>query len=177
MHKKTKKGNKIYKKKTYKRKIKQTGGKKYKKMWCSQAITNLPRMDCLEKKCMVGSKKYKDDLKKLAKLNQQHDKFVAKKCNIPTDKYGELCPDTPEQWECNRAQRNTPLFKDILKLEEQISYFDCDKKNCKKEGLIADDCMDLGEEECRIKYKDLIENMRKTKKRKILPLEDCMRED
>jgi hypothetical protein len=66
------------------------------------------------------------------------------------------------------------LFEKILKLEEQISTRDCDKKNCKKEGLIADDCIDLGEEQCRIKYKDLIETMQKTKGKKILPLADCM---
>ena len=41
------------------------------------------------------------------------------------------------------------------------------KKHCKKEGLIADDCMDLGEEKCRIKYNDLIESMRTIKKKKM----------
>ena len=42
-----------------------------------------------------------------------------------------------------------------------------------EEDDISDDCIDLGEVKCREKYKDLIETMRKTKKRKILPLEEC----
>jgi hypothetical protein len=164
-------------KKNSKNNIKQSGGKKYKTIWCSQSIVNLPRMDCLKKKCGFDSKKYKDDLKKLAALNKQHDKFVAKTCNIPTNKYGELLPDTPEQWDCNSKERKGKLFNEILNLEKEISTRKCEEKHCKKEGIVEDDCMDLGEEQCRIKYKDLIENIRKTKKRKILPLDVCMRND
>jgi len=65
-----------------------------------------------------------------------------------------------------------------LKLEKEIAdqdkvFNDCRDKHCKKVNYL-DDCMDLGEEKCRIKYKDLIENIKKTKKQQILPLADCM---
>jgi len=168
-------GNKknTYKRKSRSRKVKnQKGGKKYKTMWCSQAIVNLPRMDCLKKHC-TGTKKYKDDVKKLVKLNKQHDKFVSKKCNIKIDALGELSPDTPEQWKCNSIQRKSKLFKNILKLEKEISTSKCEEKNCANVNYMHD-CIDLGEEQCRIKYKDVIENIKKTKKKTILPLEACL---
>ena len=162
-----------YKRKSRSRKVKnQKGGKKYKTMWCSQAIVNLPRMDCLKKHC-TGTKKYKDDVKKLVKLNKQHDKFVSKKCNIKIDTLGELSPETPEQWKCNSIQRKGKLFKNILKLEKETSTSKCEEKNCANVNYMHD-CIDLGEEQCRIKYKDVIENIKKTKKKTILPLEECL---
>jgi hypothetical protein len=161
--------------KTKSRKSKtQKGGKKYKTMWCSQAIVNLPRMDCLKKNC-IGSQTYKNKVKKLSQLNYEHDKFVAKKCNFKFDKYG-VHPITDEDYKCNSEQRNNKLFKNILKLENETSYTKCEKKHCSKVSYM-DDCIDLGEEQCRDKYKDVIETIRKTKKRKILPLEECMRND
>ena len=165
--------SKTYKRKTYKRKNKTRGGKKYKLLACSQSIVNLPRMDCLEKHC-TGSKKYKDGIKKLAKLNEEHDAFVAKKCNIELDKYGQLWPETEEEYQCNSDQRKGKRFQEILKLEGETATRKCQEKHCAKEEAIVDDCVDLEEEQCRIKYKDLIEEMRKTKKRKILPLEQCL---
>ena len=45
----------------------QKGGKKYEIMQCSQEIVNLPRMDCLKKNC-TGTKKYKDNVKKIIKI-------------------------------------------------------------------------------------------------------------
>ena len=113
---------------TYKRKLNKTGGNNYKTKLCSQSFTILPLTSCLEKKCMVGSKTYKDNQTKLTKLNQKHDKFVAKECNIPIDKYGQLLPETPDQWDCNSKQRKGKLFETILKLEKQTSTFDCKKK-------------------------------------------------
>jgi hypothetical protein len=162
----------ISKSKSRKTKI-QSGGKKYEIMQCSQAIVGVPRMECMKKHC-TGSKKYKDDVKKLSKLNYQFDKFVGKQCNLKFDKYG-VYPETDEDYKCNSAQRKGKLFKSILKLEEETSTRKCEEKNCTKEDKMGDDCMDLGEEQCRIKYKDLIENIEKKKKKKILPLADCLR--
>ena len=164
--KKSKKSKKSIKTKS------QSGGKKYKPMLCSQSIVNLPRMDCLEKHC-TGTKKYKDDIKKLAKLNYQHDAFVAKKCNLKFDKSG-VYADTEEEYKCNSDQRKGKLFETILKLEKETATRKCEEKHCANEDKNSVDCMDLGEEKCREKYKDLIENMEKTKNKKILPLEKCL---
>ena len=147
----------------------QQGGKKYKEVWCSQSIVNLPRMKCLKENCT--GKEYKDNIKKLEKLNKHYDTMVSKKCNIKmsSGKYGELEPETDEQWDCLRSQRKDKLFKTILNLENKTDKHKCEKKHCKKLNYI-DDCMDLGEEECRTKYKDIIEKQ----KQKILPLEKCL---
>ena len=160
-------------KRTKSRKNKKTrgGGKQTKNIVCSQEIVNLPRMDCLQKNCFT--KKYKDSEKKLVKLNKQHDAFVAKTCNIEILKNYELNPKTDEQWNCLRDQRKGKLFKNILKLEKEINFTPCEKKHCSKLDYM-DKCIDLGEEQCRIKYKDVIENIRKTKKKNISPLEECV---
>jgi hypothetical protein len=148
----------------------QQGGKKYKEVWCSQSIVNLPHMKCLKKNC-TGSKEYKDNIKKLEKLNKHYDTMVSKKCNIKmsSGKYGELEPETDEQWNCLRSQRKDKLFKTILNLENKTDMHKCEKKHCGNLNYI-DDCMDLGEAECRKKYKDIIEKQ----KQKILPLEKCL---
>ena len=148
----------------------QQGGKKYKEVWCSQSIVNLPRMECLKKNC-TGSKEYKDNIKKLEKLNKHYDTMVSKKCNIKmsSGKYGELEPETDEQWDCLRSQRKDKLFKTILNLENKTDKHKCEKKHCGNLNYI-DNCMDLGEAECRKKYKDIIEKQ----KQKILPLEKCL---
>jgi DNA-binding beta-propeller fold protein YncE len=151
---------------------KQSGGKKYKIMQCSQVIVGIPRSECLTKHC-TGTKKFKNNMKKLSKLNYQHDKFVAKTCNLKFDKTGVFA-ETEEDYKCNSEQRKGKLFETILKLEKETSYRKCEEKHCAKEDKMDIDCMDLGEEQCRIKYKDLIENIEKTKKKKILPLADCM---
>jgi len=165
------KHKKKYGKKTRKRvrRTKLRGGK-YKEIWCSQSIVNLPRMECLKKNC-TGTKKYKDNVKKLAKLNKQYDTMVSKKCNIKMSpgKYAELTPETDEQWDCLRSQRKDKLFKTILKLENETNTQKCEKKHCGKLNYM-DDCMDLGEEECRKKYKNVIEKQ----KQKILPLKKCL---
>ena len=165
------KHKKKYGKKTRKRvrRTKLRGGK-YKEIWCSQSIVNLPRMECLKKNC-TGTKKYKDNVKKLAKLNKQYDTMVSKKCNIKMSpgKYAELTPETDEQWDCFRSQRKDKLYKTILKLENETNTHKCEKKHCGKLNYM-DDCMDLGEEECRKKYKNVIEKQ----KQKILPLEKCL---
>jgi len=165
------KRKKICSKKSRKRvrRTKLRGGK-YKEIWCSQSIVNLPRMECLKKNC-TGTKKYKDNFKKLAKLIKQYDTMVSKKCNIKksSDKYFELAPETDEQWDCLRSQRKDKLFKTILKLENETNTHKCEKKHCGKLNYI-DDCMDLGEEECRKKYKNVIEKQ----KQKIFPLEKCL---
>ena len=83
---------------------------------------------------------------------------------------------TDKDYKCNNEQRKGKLFKSILKLEDETSTTKCEEKNCAKVNYM-DDCIDLGEEQCRIKYKDLIENIEKTKKKKILPLSDCMGND
>jgi len=150
----------------------QKGGEKYKEIWCSQSIVGIPRGDCSKKYC-TGNKKYKDGMKKLSKLNYEHDKFVAKTCNIKFDKYG-VYPETDEEYKCNSDQRKGKLFETILKLEKDTSIHKCLENNCAKGDKMADDCMDLGEQLCRIKYKDVIENVKKTKKQTILPLEECM---
>lgn len=152
----------------------QNGGKKYKEIWCSQSIVNIPRMECIKKHC-TSSKKYKDAVIKLAKLNKEYDEFVSKKCNIRInyDYGGELWPETDEQHKCSSEQRKSKLFKNILKLEKEVSIHKCEDKHCAKEKKYKDECTDLGEEQCRIKYKDLIENMKKTKNKKILSLKKC----
>ena len=147
------------------------GGKQNKTIVCSQEFVNLPRMDCLNKNCFT--KKYKDSEKKLVKLNKQHDAFVAKTCNIEISKNYQLNPKTPEQWDCNNSQRKGKLFENILKLEDEINFTPCEKKHCGKLDYM-DKCIDLGEEQCRIKYKDVIENIRKTKNKIISPLEECV---
>jgi hypothetical protein len=128
-------------------------------------------MDCLEKNC-TGTQTYKDNLQKLANLNKQYDAFVAKKCNLKLSKYGEVLPETEADYACNSAQRKEKLFKTILKLENETSINKCEDKYCSKLDYM-DDCIDLGEVKCREKYKDLIETIRKTKKKNILPLEEC----
>lgn len=165
----------IRSKRKTKRKLKRTKkirlkGGKYKKVWCSQSIVNLPRMECVKKNC-TGTKKYKDNVKKLAKLNKQYYTMVSNKCNIKITpgKYGELDPETDEQWDCLRSQRKTKLFKTLLKLEDETSLQKCEKKHCGELNYM-DDCIDLGEEECRKKYKDIIEKQ----KQKILPLKKCL---
>ena len=147
----------------------QQGGKKYKEVWCSQSIVNLPRMECLKENCT--GKEYKDNIKKLEKLNKHYDTMVSKKCNIKmsSGKYGELEPETDEQWDCLRSQRKDKLFKTILNLENKTDKHKCEKKHCGNLNYI-DNCMDLGEAECRKKYKDIIEKQ----KQKILPLEKCL---
>ena len=151
---------------------KQSGGKKYKPMMCSQAIVGIARGECMEKHC-TGSKQHKDNMKKLLQLNYQHDSIVAKKCNLRIDSTGVYAV-TDEDFKCNREQRKGKLFETILKLEDETSTHKCEEKHCAKEEKIGDDCMDLGEEQCRIKYKDMIENIQKTKKKKILPLDKCI---
>jgi hypothetical protein len=150
----------------------QKGGKKYEPMLCSQSIVGIPRGECMEKYC-TGSQKYKDNMKKLSKLNYLQDANVAKKCNLKFDETGVFAV-TDEDYKCNSEQRKGKLFETILKLEKETATRKCEEKYCTKEDKMGDDCMDLGEEQCRIKYKDLIENIEKTKKKKILPLADCM---
>ena len=104
----------------------------------------------------------------------QYNVFVAKKCNIKIDKHKEIWPETSEQYECNSKQRKGKLFQEILDLEDKTSTRACGDKYCQKEDVMDTECMDLGEVKCREKYKDVIENMRKTKKRNISSLQDCL---
>ena len=147
--------------KTRKNKKRLRGGKKYKELWCSQSIVNIPRMECFKKKCgfKAGFKDKKS--KKLHKLNKQYDKFLDKECGLFKLEH--------DKWE-DCAQRNrdgNKLFEQIRKLEHEQSV--CENK-CKSHSDIMDDCMELGEQQCRIKYKDLISKQ----KRKIIPIEKCL---
>jgi len=144
------------KKRTYK---KHRGGR-YKEMLCSQAIVSAARV-----KCVKTCKKKKEDManeKEMAKLNKQYDAFLAKTCK--TDDY-----------DCIQKHREgNPLFDQIIKLEAKGGKMRdaCMKKHCSKDELNRlDYCIDLGEEQCRVKYADLI----KKSKKKILPLADCLR--
>ena len=148
--------------------------KKYKALTCSQAILSLKRGDCLTEKCGLNSKKYKDGLKQLAAANKAYNKMYAKTCKVKKNVYGELEAVTPEQFACSDKSRKSKLFKNILALEKSTSLFPCEKKHCSQHEAIIDDCADLGEEQCRLKYKDLIAEIQKTKKTKILPLEKCL---
>jgi hypothetical protein len=156
MPRKTLKRQRKLKKRTYKRK---KGG--FKEMWCSQAIVSAPLTTCVK----ICKKKKEDiaDEKALAKLNKQYDAFLAKTCKA-------------DDFECVQKNREgNPLFDQIIQLEANIGKNKdaCMKKNCDKKKLhrILDDCIDLGEEQCRVKYAALI----KKSKKKILPLADCLR--
>jgi hypothetical protein len=155
MPRKTLKKQRKPRKRTYKKK--QKGGKE---MICSQAIVSAARV-----KCVKICKKKKEDIaneKALVKLNKQYDAFLAKMCKA-------------EDYECIQKHREgNPLFDKIIKLEAKSGKMRdaCMNKQCTKEELNRlDDCIDLGEEQCRVKYADLI----KKSKQNILPLKDCMR--
>jgi hypothetical protein len=144
------------KKRTYK---KQRGGR-FKEMLCSQAIVSAARV-----KCVKTCKKKKEDManeKEMAKLNKQYDAFLAKTCKA-------------DDYDCIQKHREgNPLFDQIIKLEAKGGKMRdaCMKKHCSKDELNRlDHCIDLGEEQCRVKYADLI----KKSKKKILPLADCLR--
>ena len=164
------------KKYRFKKRVRKGGNKskKYKALTCSQAILSLKRGDCLTAKCGLNSKKYKDGLKQLAAANKAYNQMYAKTCKVKKNVYGELEAQTPEQFACSDKSRKSKLFKKILALEKSTSLFPCEKKHCSQHEAIVDDCADLGEEQCRLKYKDLIEEIQKTKKTKILPLEKCL---
>ena len=148
MPRKTLKKQRKLKKKTYKRK---KGG--FKEMLCSQAIVSAARVKCV-KTCK--------NEKALAKLNKQYDAFLAKTCK-------------DDDYECIQKNREgNPLFDKLIKFEGAIGKYKdaCMSKHCTKEELgRLDVCIDLGEEQCRAKYADLI----KKSKKKILPLADCTR--
>jgi hypothetical protein len=171
--KKTLKTKKYNNRKNTKRR--QGGGsmkkQKFKFPNCSQTMVGYPRQDCLKKHC-TGTKKYKDDMKKLAQLNKQYDAAVAKKCNIKQD-HGEIWPEGDEQWACLNGERKGPLFQKILKLEDETSIRACEEKHCAELDAMLTVCMDLGEEKCREKYKDLIASVEKQKKIKMDSLEVC----
>ncbi len=124
--------------------LKQTKG-------CAQTIVNIPHVKCLKKnKCLNNSKK-------INKLNQKYDNFLVKKC-------GNLEVQTTE---CIQKNRNGNfLFDKIIELEDKESI--CRNK-CKKHQDITFDCIDIGEKECRNKYKDLINK----NKMKLLPFKKC----
>ena len=134
-------------------------GGKYKEMMCSQAIVSEPLTTCV-KKCKT--KKYMADEKALLKMNKQYDAFLAKTCK-------------DDDYECIQKNREgNPLFDKLIKFEGAIGKYKdaCMSKHCTKEELgRLDVCIDLGEEQCRAKYADLI----KKSKKKILPLADCTR--
>jgi hypothetical protein len=155
MSRKTYKKTKQLKKRTYKKKQ----GGRYKEMWCSQAIVSAARV-----KCVKTCRKTKEDSaieKKMAKLNKQYDAFLAKTCKA-------------EDYDCIQKHREgNPLFDQLIKLEAKGGKMRdaCMSKHCSKEELNRlFDCIELGEEQCRVKYADLI----KKSKKKILPLDVCM---
>ena len=154
MSRKTLKTQRKLKKKT---KTYKKGG--YKEMLCSQAIVSQARANCW-KKCKT--KKYVADEKALVKMKKQYEAFLSKMCKA-------------EHYDCIQTHREgNPLFDKIITLENKIgkNSDECIRKHCTKEELNRlDTCIDLGEEQCRVKYADLI----KKSKKKILPLEVCMR--
>ena len=81
-----------------------------------------------------------------------------------------------EQYACSSEQRKGPLFQNILKLEEETSTRACEEKYCGDLHYLRD-CVILGEEKCRLKYKDLIESQEKKRKIKMESLERCSRKD
>jgi len=164
-------------KKNTKKKVAAVGGRRVRTKFpnCSQTMVNFPRMECLKKNC-TGSKKYKADKKKLAQLNRTYDKGVAKKCNIEMGKNGELLPNCEQQYACLGKERKGPLFQNILKLEDETSTRACEEKYCGDLDYLWD-CINLGEQKCRLKYKDLIESQEKQRKIKMESLERCSRDD
>jgi hypothetical protein len=148
------KKNRKLKKRTYKKQ-----GGKYKEMMCSQAIVNEATRKCWEK---CKTKKYMADEKALLKMNKQYDAFLAKTCK-------------DDDYECiQKNRKGNPLFDQIIQLEAKSGKMSdaCMSKHCTKEELgRLNVCIDLGEEQCRAKYADLI----KKSKKKILPLADCTR--
>lgn len=138
---------------------KQKSGGKYKEILCSQAIVSQARVKCV--KTCRKKKQYKADTKEERKLNKQYDAFLAKTCK---DDEGSDC--------IQKNRQGNPLFDKIIKLEKKNGKFmdNCMSKECTKDELERlDDCIELGEEQCRVKYADLI----KKSKKKILPLEVC----
>jgi hypothetical protein len=160
-----------------KKKVAAVGGRRVRTKFpnCSQTMVSFPLGDCMKKNC-TGSKKYKADMKKLTQLRTKDKGNVAKKCNIDVDKYGELWPEGEEQYDCLGKERESPLFQNILKLEKETSKRACEEKYCGDLDYFSD-CVDLGEEKCRLKYKDLIESQEKKRKIKMESLERCSRDD
>ena len=148
-------------KKMRKSKNRKNGGRgKYKDMWCSQAIVSQARVKCV--KTCRKKKQYKADTKKELQLNKQYDAFLAKTCKADDDDSGCI----------QKNREGNPLFDQIIKLERKNGKFmdTCMSKECSKDELERlQDCINLGEEQCRAKYADLI----KKSKKKILPLEVC----
>ena len=93
------------------------------------------------------------DEKALLKMNKQYDAFLAKTCK-------------DDDYECIQKNREgNPLFDQIIQLEAKSGKMSdaCMKKYCDKKKLhrILNDCIDLGEEQCRAKYADLIKKKQK----------------
>jgi len=161
-----------------KKKVAAVGGRRVRTKFpnCSQTMVSFPLGDCMKKNC-TGSKKYKADMKKLTQLKRVGKKSIAKKCNIEVDKYGELWPEGEEQYDCLGKDRESPFFQNILKLEKETSSTRaCKEKYCGDLDYFSD-CADLGEEKCRLKYKDLIEAQEKKRKIKMASFERCSRRD
>jgi hypothetical protein len=148
------------------------GGDSMKKKNCSQTMVVYPLSDCVKKHC-IDSKHHKQLAKLIAKLKHQYDTETSKKCNIKPDESGELFPKTEDQWKCYEEQHDSAAFQNILKLRREAEVLPCQEKHCAAVDYLAD-CVVLGEEKCRIKYKDLIARIEKKKKIKMSPLDVCL---
>ena len=89
----------------------------------------------------------------MAKLNKQYDAFLAKTCKA-------------DDYDCIQKHREgNPLFDHLIKLETKSGKMldACINKYCnrKKIDRLLDDCIDLGEEQCRVKYSDLIKKVKR----------------
>ena len=146
-------------KKTTKKQKGGGGAGQYKEMLCSQAIVSQARVKCV--KTCRKNKQYKAATKAERKLNKQYDDFLAKTCKAD------------ESSDCIQKNREgNPLFDKIIELERKNGKFmdTCMSKECSKDELERlGDCIDLGEEKCRVKYAAFI----KKSKKKILPLAVC----
>jgi len=149
----------LKKRKLKKRTYKKQGGRN-KELWCSQSIHREP----LTKSVKICRKKKENSAieKEMAKLNKEYYAFLDKTCKA-------------DDYVCRQKHREgNPLFDHLIKLETKSGKMlgACINKYCNRKELdrLLDDCIHLGEEQCRIKYADLI----KKSKKKILPLEKCI---
>ena len=145
-------------KQTYKRKHRGGIGR-YKEPRCSQKIVSEARIKCV-KICRQTKKSIANE-KELLRLNKNYDAYILKMCKAD------------DNYDCIQKHREgDPVFEELIRLESATGEYDesCRNKHCTKEELNRlDDCIDLGEEQCRIKYDKLI----KKSKHKILPLAEC----
>ena len=132
-------------------------GGESKEVLCSQAIVNIPRLQCINK-CKTPDYFIKEN--QISKIDKLYGTQLKLNCKNNND------------FDCNqkfREGKGKKLLDKLSQLEASLAI--CKDKNCKQYNDKLNDCVELGEEKCRIKYKKLIETL--NPRYKILPLDKC----